>query len=68
MPFVFVFAIIQSGMDVAVNIISGSDGANGGIPGAGIYEADQVITMMIIGDHWMNIITDVFQFKAPSYY
>ena len=46
----------------------GKDGANGGIPGAGIYEADQVITLMIIGDHWMNIITDVFQFKAPSYY
>ena len=38
----------------------GKDGANGGIPGAGIYEADQVITLMIIGDHWMNIITDVF--------
>ena len=43
MPFVFVFAIIQSGMDVAVNIISGSDGANGGIP----YEPDEVVILMI---------------------
>ena len=34
-------------MDCAVNIISGSDGANGGIPGAGIYEPDEVMLVMI---------------------
>ena len=34
------------GVFYAVNISSGSDGANGGIPGAGIYEANEVIIMM----------------------
>ena len=32
----------------AANINSGSDGANGGIPGAGIYEANEVIIMMMM--------------------
>ena len=35
-------------MYYAVNIISGSVGANGGIPGAGIYEANEVIIMMMM--------------------
>ena len=73
MPFVFVFAfaIIQmgrSGMNCAVNIISGRNGANGGIPGAGIYEPDEVVIVMIPSLMIITFLIFVDLFKQTNFF
>ena len=67
----FVFAIFQmgrSGLDCAVNIILGSDGANGGLPGAGIYEPDEVVIVMIPSIMIITFLIIVDLFKKTNFF